>query len=327
MRPPFPPPGLYSWARLWRWQCDVMRFVFCERRRCGLHGMESRFFILVLIPLGRAQRGERRARWNEFTRGCLQIRRISSRMLMDGIWALGWSRPDSSVTTAPLTNMEFKETSASELDRPFYLIKQGALFSVFVIKVHWFFNPPVTSDFFFLFFLVTTSWNTTPLHGKASERLPLFLPHIFERFHPIVLYLFYFILYINPVAKNCDTLHTEQMLHVLSLHSERIVDYFCFHLTLLLKGAKKYRITLRLFFTRMTAFQVGKRPWWFLTGTREIHCEQKLSLASCAETFTHSKSGRVQSVWGQPQQQRACSPGGADPDWEKVGVGVGVEGV
>lgn len=43
------------------WVCDVMRFVFRERRRCGLLGMESRFFILVLIPLGQAARGERRA--------------------------------------------------------------------------------------------------------------------------------------------------------------------------------------------------------------------------------------------------------------------------
>lgn len=41
------------------WGCDVMWFVFRERRRCGLLRMESRFFILVLIPLGQAARGER----------------------------------------------------------------------------------------------------------------------------------------------------------------------------------------------------------------------------------------------------------------------------
>lgn len=95
--PPTPPSGRVQPAVIAR-GCDVMWFVFRERRRCGLLRMESRFFILVSIPSGQTVRGERRAHENEFTWGCLQIRRISSRMLMDGIWVFGSSRPDSSVT-------------------------------------------------------------------------------------------------------------------------------------------------------------------------------------------------------------------------------------
>lgn len=88
---------------------------------------------------------------------------------MDGIWALGWSRPDSSVTTSAIQQtLEFKETSASEPFpiswSAFHLIKQGALFSMFVIKVHWFFNPRRSQCWFAFFFFFQLAFEHKTRH-------------------------------------------------------------------------------------------------------------------------------------------------------------------